>query len=351
MSSRRRLEVFAVSWPEIRRGADLAALLTGSVQLLDGDVVVLTSKVVSKAEGRVLHAERSRTITAESRRVVAQRGGGVIAETRHGFVLAAAGVDASNTDPGTVVLLPEQPDDSARRLRADIQRITGRNVAVIVTDTAGRAWRLGQTDMAIGCAGILPALDLRGTLDSAGNVLEVTTPAVADELAAAGDVVKGKASGCPVAVARGVHDLVLPVGEHGPGAAALLRDADTDLFALGTREAATAAALRSSPDALRRFPALTSADTAPFAEVVSPDAAVSVSTDSNAGGPDGRTSWLVRVDVQEASGRDQWLLAGRLIERTSVLGAAFRLTGVPTTEQATRRPGWQIVDCTLWSGA
>ncbi len=125
-----------------------------------------------------------------------------------------------------------------------------------MSDTAGRAWRLGQTDMAIGCAGILPTLDLRGTADSYGNLLEVTTPAVADELAAAGDLVKGKATGCPLAVVRGIGDLVLPVGEHGPGAAAVLRDADTDLFALGAREAATTAALRNQAGALERFAAL-----------------------------------------------------------------------------------------------
>lgn len=217
-------------------------------------MLVLTSKVVSKAAGRVVRGDRAAAIAAETERIVAQRGAAVIAQTRHGFVLAAAGVDASNTEPGTVVLLPEHPDRSARRLRDEIYAAVGRNVAVVVSDTAGRAWRLGQTDMAIGCAGILPAVDLRGTADSYGNLLEVTTPAVADELAAAGDLVKGKATGCPLAVVRGAGDFVLPVGDHGPGAIALLRDTETDLFALGAREAAVTAALRNQPAALRRFP-------------------------------------------------------------------------------------------------
>lgn len=343
--------MFAVSWPEIQQGADLAALLTQTVELRDGDVVVITSKVVSKAEGRVVTTERGAAIRAESLRVVASRGDGVIAQTAHGLVLAAAGVDASNTPPGTVVLLPERPDDSARSIRARVQAAAGRNVAVIITDTAGRAWRVGQTDMAIGCAGILPLLDLRGTRDFFGNQLEVTTPAVVDELAAAGDVVKGKTSGCPVAVVRGLSDLVLPVGEHGPGAVALVRDADSDLFAMGTREAAAAAALRSSPSALSRFPGMHPADTAPFADVGSPDDAVSVVTRCGAPSAGGCKSWLVQVDVRKGCGPDQWLLAGRLVERTRVLGAAFRLTGVPAAEQAAGRPAWQMIDCMLWTGA
>ena len=349
MSRVGRLEIFAVGWPEVQEGTDLTALLTASVQLRSGDVVVVTSKVVSKAEGRVVRGDRDSAIAAETRRVVAQRGGGVIAETRHGLVLAAAGVDASNTPPGTLVLLPEDPDSSARRLREGVQETVGHNVAVIVTDTAGRAWRIGQTDQAIGCAGMLPSLDLRGTADSHGNLLGITTPAMADEVAAAGDIVKGKATGCPVAVARGLEHLVLPVGEHGPGAAALVRDADSDMFPLGAREAATAAALRNQPDSLRRFASLTPPDPVPFAEVVSGDPAVWVSVaPGSRGGGDQAPAWLVQVDVRDDSGGDQWLLAGRLLERTSVLAAAHRLTGIPAAADATLRQGWRLADCTLW---
>lgn len=350
MSSPRRLEVFGVSWPEVQPGTDLTALVTGSVQVHDGDVLVLTSKVVSKAEGRVVRGDRTEAIAAETQRIVAQRGAAVIAQTRHGFVLAAAGVDASNTPPGTVVLLPELPDRSARRLRDEIYAAVDRNVAVVVSDTAGRAWRLGQTDMAIGCAGILPTLDLRGTADSYGNLLEVTTPAVADELAAAGDLVKGKATGCPLAVVRGAADLVLPVGDHGPGAAAMLRDAETDLFALGAREAATTAALRNQPAVLHRFPGLAPSDLAPFAEVRCDDEAVAVSVEAipTAGG---LASWRVQIDVRRDAGAPQWLLAGQLLERTRVVGAAFRLAGTPTVRPVVPRPDWQTVDCTRWAVA
>ncbi len=351
MTGQGRIEVFGVRWLQVQPGADLCTLLANSVALRDGDVVVLTSKVVSKAEGRVLRADRAEAIRAETRRVVARRGGAVIAQTRHGFVLAAAGVDASNTEPGTVVLLPDDPDSSARRLRADIQAALRRNVAVVVTDTAGRAWRMGQTDMAIGCAGITPTLDLRGSPDAYGNLLEVTTPAVADELAAAGDLVKGKASGRPVAVVRGLEHLVLPVGDDGPGAVALLREADDDLFALGAREAATAAALRNQPAALERFAALAPTDVVPFAEVACDDASVSVSVKSGVGAAGGSASWLVQIDVHVSAGPAQWLLAGQLLERTRTVGAAFRLTGLPAAQAAKTRPDWQMVDCTHWAGA
>lgn len=350
MTGPAHLEVFSAGWPEVRPGADLCALLAASVTLQDGDVVVLTSKVVSKAEGRLVSGDRAEAIRTETHRVVARRGGTVIAQTRHGFVLAAAGVDASNTAPGTVVLLPEEPDTSARRLRADIHETLRRNVAVVISDTAGRAWRVGQTDMAIGCAGMQPMLDLRGTSDASGNLLEVTTPALADELAAAGDLVKGKASGCPVAVVRGLAHLVLPVGDYGPGAVALLRGAADDLFAMGAREAAAAAALRSEPSALDRFPALAPSDVVPFAEVASDHDLVSVAVDAGSGSGSS-ASWLVQIDVHAGAEPREWLLAGQLLERTRALGAAFRLTGVPAAQPARTRPAWQTVDCTLWAGA
>jgi len=179
--------------PEISPGDDLGALIAGAARaetgpgLRDGDIVVVTSKVVSKAEGRVVSASREDAIAAETARVVARRGATTIAQTRHGFVLAAAGVDASNTAPGTVVLLPEDPDESARRLRKALRARLGVTVGVIVTDTMGRPWRAGQTDTAVGAAGVQPLRDHRGERDTFGNTLEVTVAAVADEIAAADD--------------------------------------------------------------------------------------------------------------------------------------------------------------------
>ncbi len=221
--------------PEVTAGADLAALIAGAAgDLRDGDIVAVTSKIVSKAEGRVVRDSREDAITAETVRVVARRGDARIVETRHGLVLAAAGVDASNTPPGTVVLLPEDPDESARGLRKALRDRTGAQVGVIVTDTLGRAWRIGQTDTAIGAAGVRPVLDYRGTADSFGNPLEVTLAAVADEIAAAADLVKGKALGVPVAVLRGLADLV--TADDGPGAAALIRPSQDDMFRYGAAE-------------------------------------------------------------------------------------------------------------------
>jgi coenzyme F420-0:L-glutamate ligase / coenzyme F420-1:gamma-L-glutamate ligase len=221
--------------PEIEPGANLAALIASAAgDLRDGDIVVVTSKIVSKAEGRVTRAGREEAIDAETVRVVARRGEARIVETRQGLVLAAAGVDASNTPPGTVVLLPEDPDESARRLRKALGDRSGASVGVVITDTLGRAWRIGQTDTAIGAAGVRPFVDYRGTEDSFGNSLEVTLDAVADEIAAAADLVKGKASGVPVAVVRGLADLV--TAADGPGAAALIRPAAEDMFRLGAAE-------------------------------------------------------------------------------------------------------------------
>ncbi|MBV2154249.1 coenzyme F420-0:L-glutamate ligase [Kitasatospora sp. SUK 42] len=222
--------------PEVEAGADLAGLIAKAGTFQDGDVVVVTSKIVSKAEGRLLHAaDREAAIDAETVRVVARRGPARIVENRNGFVMAAAGVDASNTAPGTVLLLPEDPDASARVLRAGLQRLTGRRLAVVVTDTFGRPWRNGLTDVAIGAAG-LPALeDHRGRADSHGNELVLTVTATADELAAAADLVKGKATGVPVAVVRGLGHLV--TDEDGEGTRPLVRPAVDDMFRLGTSEA------------------------------------------------------------------------------------------------------------------
>jgi coenzyme F420-0:L-glutamate ligase / coenzyme F420-1:gamma-L-glutamate ligase len=235
---------------EVRPGDDLAGLLGDALAadaaarpataLADGDVLVVTSKVVSKAEGRVVQAEdREAAITAETVRVVATREhpGGVtrIVENRLGLVMAAAGVDASNTDEGTVLLLPVDPDASARALRAALAARFGVRVGVVVSDTAGRPWRQGQTDIAIGAAGVQVLDDLRGSTDTHGRPLQVSMAAVADEIAAAAELVKGKATGRPVAVVRGLAHVVTP--EDGPGARVLVRTGPDDMFAEGTAEA------------------------------------------------------------------------------------------------------------------
>lgn len=238
-SSSLLLEVLpVVGLPDVRPGDDLAAMLAGAFPYAPGDVVVVTSKVVSKAEGRLIpagadrEATRLQAIEDETVRVVARRGLTTIAETRHGLVMAAAGVDASNVRADEVALLPLDPDASARRLRDDLQRLTGVAVAVVISDTMGRAWRVGQTDQAIGVAGISPLRDSRGTVDSHGHVLEVTEIAVADELASAAELVKGKAAGVAAAVVRG-----LEYDDDGRPATALTRASADDMFRLGTREA------------------------------------------------------------------------------------------------------------------
>jgi coenzyme F420-0:L-glutamate ligase/coenzyme F420-1:gamma-L-glutamate ligase len=221
--------------PEITAGADLAALITEHVtDLRDGDILVITSKIISKAEGRVVAMPRDEAIEDETVRVVAVRGGTTIAQTRHGLVLAAAGVDESNTQPGTVVLLPVDPDDSARRLRKAVQDLAGARIGVIITDTMGRPWRNGQTDTAIGAAGVGLLRDHRGERDTFGNVLQVSIAAIGDEIAAAGDLVKGKALGQPIAVVRGLDSLVTEV--DGPGARELIRPADEDMFRFGSAD-------------------------------------------------------------------------------------------------------------------
>ncbi|MCF3134882.1 coenzyme F420-0:L-glutamate ligase [Streptomyces olivochromogenes] len=223
--------------PEVRPGDDLAKLIAATEPgLVDGDVLIVTSKIVSKAEGRIVEAaDREAAIDAETVRVVARRGALRIVENRQGLVMAAAGVDASNTPAGTVLLLPEDPDASARAIRDGLRDTLGVDVGVLVTDTLGRPWRTGLTDVAIGAAGVRVLDDLRGGTDAYGNPLSATIVATADELAAAGDLVKGKATGRPVAVVRGLPHLVAE--DHGDGARTLVRDAATDMFRLGTSEA------------------------------------------------------------------------------------------------------------------
>jgi coenzyme F420-0:L-glutamate ligase len=223
--------------PEVRPGDDLADLLVAAgADLRGGDIVVVTSKIVSKSEGRLVHADnREAAITAETGSLVAQRGPLRIVRTRHGLVLAAAGVDASNVAPGTVLLLPVDPDASARALRAGLAKRLGVRIAVIISDTAGRPWREGLVDIAIGVAGLAPLDDLRGQVDPYGNPLQMTVTAVADEIAAGAELVKGKTAGVPVAIVRGLGHLVTDA--DGPGAVALVRRAEDDLFALGVEEA------------------------------------------------------------------------------------------------------------------
>jgi coenzyme F420-0:L-glutamate ligase/coenzyme F420-1:gamma-L-glutamate ligase len=223
--------------PEVREGDDLAALVSEAVELEDDDVVVLAQKIVSKVEGRVVRldgvepserarelaggedARRMEVILRESVRIVRARPPLVIAETRHGLVCASAGVDASNApEPGAVVLLPENPDASADRIRTRLRELTRRSVAVLITDSFGRPWRQGTTDVAIGAAGLQVILDLRGRRDRVGYELHATTIAVADEIAAAAELVMGKTDGVPGAVVRGLRlrgdgrarDLVIP---------------------------------------------------------------------------------------------------------------------------------------------
>ncbi len=255
-----RLEVWAPDGiPEVVAGDDLAALVltaladgAGGTDLADGDVVSVTSKVVSKAEGRTREGDRDAAVDEESVRLVARRGPTRIVRHRLGLTMAAAGVDASNVAAGSIVLLPRDPDASARSLRREVHARTGVNVGVIVTDTAGRAWREGQTDIAIGAAGLLVAEDFAGRTDPYGNRLAVTLPAVADELAGAAELAQGKLAGRPVAVVRGRGDLVLPPGEDGPGAAALVRAEGHDLFGWGAREAVVRA-LAGAPEDRRPF--------------------------------------------------------------------------------------------------
>ena len=230
-----RIEVLPVRGvPEVEEGDDLAALLgealaSHGLDLRDGDVVAVTQKAVSKAEGRLVpDGERKpEWVAKETRRVVARRGELVIAETPHGFVCANAGVDASNVAEGLLSLLPEDPDGSAERIRMGLREWTGRDVGVVVTDTFGRPWRRGLVDVAIGCAGLPSLVDLRGTPDHHGRLLEVTMVALTDEVAAAAGLVMGKADRVPAAVVRGVRP---PESASPAPARDLVRDPTDDLF-------------------------------------------------------------------------------------------------------------------------
>lgn len=234
------LQVFPIlGVPEVRPGDNLAGMIVDAAvagegtSLADGDVVVVTQKVVSKAEGRLVPVDpddplsRKAIVERESVRILRRRGDLIISETRHGFICANAGVDLSNVEDGWAALLPEDSDRSARRLRAGIGAQTGVDVAVIVSDTFGRVWRRGVTDVAIGCAGIAALVDLRGTADALGRELQVTEVAIVDELAGAAELVMGKSKGVAAAVVRGVDPAWFRQGEV---KAELIRKPDEDLF-------------------------------------------------------------------------------------------------------------------------
>ncbi len=222
---------------EVVPGDDLAGTIAdalgGHVALAAGDVVVVTQKIVSKAEGRLVPvdhddpAAKLALVTQESVRIVRRRGDLVISETRHGFICANAGIDLSNVDDGTAALLPDDPDRSARRIRAGLQARLGVDVGVIVSDTFGRAWRRGVTDVAIGCAGVAAVVDLKGTLDAGGRELVATEICVADEIASAAELVMGKDRAVPVAIVRGIPAAWL---RSASVRAEVVRPPDEDLF-------------------------------------------------------------------------------------------------------------------------
>ena len=229
-----RLEIFGVEGlPEIEAGDDLAGMIAEAADLADGDVVVVTQKIVSKAEDAMVEVDpddplsHKPVVEQESVRVLRRRGDLIISETKHGFVCANAGVDRSNVDSNQAALLPDDPDRSARRIRDGIKARSGAEVGVIVSDTFGRPWRRGVADVAIGAAGVRPILDLRGTPDAMGRELQVTEVAIVDELAAAAELVMGKTENVPVAVIRGIDP-----AWFGPGSiqADLVRPPGEDLF-------------------------------------------------------------------------------------------------------------------------
>lgn len=236
--------------PEVHDGDDLVAIIAravarqaaadGDLALAEGDILVVASKIVAKAEGRLVPAtDREKAITEDTVRVVAERvhPGGItrIVETRQGLIMAAAGIDMSNVPEGFALRLPEDPDRSAQMLCAALRRMLGLSLGIIITDTFGRPWRVGQTDVAIGAAGVQLSEDLRGGTDANGRPLHATIAVVADEIAGAADLVKGKASGLPVAVMRGLGRLVC--GLDTPGARSLVRSLEDDMFRFGSAEA------------------------------------------------------------------------------------------------------------------
>lgn len=236
--------------PEIHPGDDLARIIIESINAGPGlqanDIVVITSKIISKAEGQLVPSNtREAIIDEETVRVIAQRGSTKIVETKHGLIMAAAGVDASNAPKGMILKLPVDSDLSARKLRTEFQKIA-QPIGVIVTDTMGRAWRLGLTDNAIGVAGVVTLLDYRGQKDAAGRTLEQSITAVADEIASTAELVKGKLAQIPVVLVRGLSQYVTE--EDGPGARSVVRPPEEDMFGLGAELAERRGYLRGFED-------------------------------------------------------------------------------------------------------
>ena len=317
------LQLFAVAGiGEVGAGDDIAQIIVDSVDapLHDGDVVVVTSKIVSKAAGLATTVDRDVVMAEETDRVVATRGQMRIVRTRHGLTLAAAGIDASNIALGQIIPLPRDSDLAARKLRARLRVLAGVEVAVIVTDTAGRAWRVGQTDIAIGAAGIKPHLDFTGVTDAYGNVLAVTAPAIADEIAGAADLVAEKLGGNPVVIARGVpHDWLLP--DDQAGAATLIRNEDGDLFGLGSRDAVFAACNHGMD--LRGFPA---DEDNTIDELIRRAQQGVDPTEAEVRVIDGSAGSALQVcSPASVSGPAEWVAVGALAERLRVLARAMRL--------------------------
>lgn len=356
---------------EIRAGDDLADLLVAALtqtgeRLLDGDILVVSSKVISKAEGRVVPARtRDAQVVAETVRPVAARrtptGVARIVQAAAGPVMAAAGVDASNVDPGTVLLLPANPDEAARALRRQLRERTGTRIGVIISDTAGRAWRDGQTDFALGAAGVTVTDDLRGSVDTHGQPLEVTVRALADELAAAADLVKGKLKAVPAAIVRGLPTLVTDADS--PGAAALLRPVRTDWFRQGHVEAVRAAlgvqdgdveppAVPADSGPVRLARVLELAQTGALSRGVTPEprplrtAMVLAGPIEPEAGGGYRVDLPVVVDVIEP---EYWLHLGMLAERIRVAAWSEDLT-VRITLRPGSPPGLRISAADAWAG-
>lgn len=309
--------------PEVHAGDDLVSLVAEhlDVPLHPYDIVVVTSKVVSKAAGLVSVGDRDRLIDEATDRLVARRGPTRIVRTRHGLTMAAAGLDESNTEPGTVVALPADPDAEAAALRG---RLLGRypelagRVAVVVTDTAGRAWRVGQTDLAIGVAGLRPLRSYAGTRDPYGNELRVTQPALADEIAGAADLAAGKLAGTPVAIVRGV-DAAEFTSDDGPGAVALIREESEDLFGLGAHQAVVEA-LGSTGGRPRGFAEVPVESTELVRVALGGLDARSLEVKVEGAGA---ASVLTTSRADSAAVSDACLELGALLERLRVLGRAF----------------------------
>ena len=294
---------------EVAAGTDLADLILTHAAPQDGDVVVITSKIVSKALGLASTRPRSDVVVEETDRVVARRGDTAIVRTHHGLTLAAAGVDASNIAQGAVLPLPRDPDGVARDIRAAIRERSGVQVAIVVSDTAGRAWRVGQTDIAIGCAGLSPLDSFEGRDDTYGNPLIVTVPAVADQVAGAAELATGKLGQRPISIVRGLDRQFL-LDEDGPGAAALIRKELEDMFGLGAREAVLAA-LPGRP--VRGFAELTDEEAAEL-DLVGLASPGDFSVEQTADG------YVIHASS------DQLVDAGMLKQRLLALAVAHRLT-------------------------